>query len=310
VSGRNGRASGFATGAPPDVARLASDGLTLAYDGEPVVVDLSLVIPDGKISAIVGPNACGKSTLLRGLARLLKPRRGAVYLDGRQISSYPTREVALRLGLLPQSPSAPDGLTVEDLVGRGRYPHQGWLRQWSAQDEQAVERALALTHLTELRRRPVDELSGGQRQRAWVALAVAQEAELMLLDEPTTFLDMAHEIEVLDLLHDLNRVSGRTVVLVIHDLNLAARYADQLIVMSKGRIKAQGPPSEVISEQLLRDVFGVECRVMRDPVVGTALVIPISRAERHGAAASLARGHPVGNQSDPEDASDKEEVLA
>jgi len=286
--------------APISQSRLSADALTLAYDGKPVVTDLSVEILDGRITAIVGPNACGKSTLLRGLARLMKPRGGAVYLDGRSISSYPTREVAVRLGLLPQSPAAPEGLTVEDLVGRGRYPHQGWLRQWSADDERAVERALTLTDLVELRHRPVDELSGGQRQRAWVALAVAQEAELMLLDEPTTFLDLAHEIEVLDLLHDLNRIEGRTIVLVIHDLNLAARYADQMIVMSQGQIRAIGGPSVVISEPLLRDVFGVECRVISDPITGSSLVIPISRSERNGAAADqTAAGVPASPQEVP-----------
>jgi iron complex transport system ATP-binding protein len=254
--------------------------LELAYDGHAVVSDLTLAIPEGRITALVGPNACGKSTLLRGMARLLKPRDGAVYLDGREIHRYPTRDVALRMGLLPQAPSAPEGLTVEDLVARGRFPHQSWLRQWSSEDEAAVERALRLTATTALRHRPVDELSGGQRQRAWIAMALAQETKLMLLDEPTTYLDLAHQIEVLDLLHDLNRREGRTIVIVVHDLNQAARYADHLVAMRDGRVRVVGRPADVVTEAMVRDVFGVESKVMPDPVSGTPLVIPLARNAR------------------------------
>ena len=262
------------------ISELRTERLTLAYDGTPIVSDLTLAIPDGRITALVGPNACGKSTLLRGLARMLRPRAGAVYLDGREIHRYPTREVALRLGLLPQAPSAPEGLTVEELVARGRYPHQTWFRQWSVEDEAAVERALALTGTEVLRDRPVDELSGGQRQRAWIAMALAQETELMLLDVPTTYLDLAHQIEVLDLLHELNEREGRTIVIVVHDLNQAARYADHLVAMRDGRIKVVGRPSDVVTEAMVRDVFGVDARVRDDPVTGTPLVLPRSRIER------------------------------
>jgi iron complex transport system ATP-binding protein len=259
---------------------LRAEALSLAYDGTRVIDDLSLVVPQGRITALVGPNACGKSTLLRGLARLLRPREGAVYLDGREIHRYPTREVALRLGLLPQAPTAPEGLTVEDLVARGRYPHQTWFRQWSAADEETVGRAMRLTGTDALRDRPVDELSGGQRQRAWIAMALAQETELMLLDEPTTFLDLAHQIEVLDLLHELNEREGRTIVIVLHDLNQAARYAATIVAMADGRIVAAGTPKEVVTESMVREVFGVECRVIPDPVTGTPLVVPRARTER------------------------------
>lgn len=254
--------------------------LTLAYDGTPIVSDLTLAVPHGKLTALVGPNACGKSTLLRGLARLLKPRAGAVYLDGREIHRYPTREVALRLGLLPQAPIAPEGLTVEDLVARGRFPHQSWFQQWSVADQAAVERALDLTGTDALRNRPVDELSGGQRQRVWIAMALAQETDLMLLDEPTTYLDLAHQIEVLDLLHELNERDGRTIVIVLHDLNQAARYADHLVAMRDGTIRVVGRPADVVTEALVREVFGVEARVIPDPVTGTPLVIPRARNER------------------------------
>jgi iron complex transport system ATP-binding protein len=262
--------------------RLRARGLRLAYDdGGDVVEDLSVDIPDGEITVIVGANACGKSTLLRALARLLAPKAGTVHLDGTDIHRLPTREVALRLGILPQQPIAPEGLTVADLVARGRAPHQRWFTQWSESDEQAVMAALEATATVDLAERPVDDLSGGQRQRAWIAMALAQGTPLMLLDEPTTFLDMAHQVEVLDLLDDLNRSEGRTIVLVLHDLNQACRYAHHLIAMRQGAIIAQGPPAAVVTEALVQDVFGLAVRVIDDPETGTPLIVPRARAVPH-----------------------------
>ncbi len=259
---------------------LRAEDLCLAYDAKVVVDGLSLAIPRGRITVIVGANACGKSTLLRGLARLLKPKAGTVHLDGESISRLPTREVATRLGILPQSPVAPEGLTVADLVARGRYPHQRWFRQWSADDEAAVAAALEATGTADLAARPVDELSGGQRQRAWIAMALAQGTPILLLDEPTTFLDLAHQVEVLDLLGELNATEGRTVVLVLHDLNQACRYAHHLVAMVDGAIVAQGAPTDVVSEELVGEVFGLECRVVPDPVAATPLVIPVGARHR------------------------------
>jgi iron complex transport system ATP-binding protein len=257
---------------------LRAERLTLGYDAKELVVhDLDLDIEEARITALVGPNGCGKSTLLRGLARLLKPRGGAVYLDGQAISRVPTKEVAKRLGLLPQSATVPDGVTVEDLVDRGRYPHRQLFMHWTPGDEEAVERALTLTDMQELRDRPVDELSGGQRQRAWIAMALAQETPIMLLDEPTTFLDLAHQVEVLELLRQLNEGEERTVVLVLHDLNHAARYADRIVALKDGRVFRQGEPSAVIDEELLQEVFGLECLILTDPLTGAPYCIPRTR---------------------------------
>jgi iron complex transport system ATP-binding protein len=264
---------------PAADGRLRALEVTLAYDGGPTVVDaLELTVPDNRVTCIVGPNACGKSTLLRALARLLRPTGGAVTLDGDVIHRRSTKEVARLLGLLPQSPTAPEGLTVEDLVGRGRFPHQRMFQAWSEADEQAVETALALTDTASLRHRPVDELSGGQRQRVWIAMALAQETPILLLDEPTTYLDVAHQLEVLDLLRELNEQQGRTVVMVLHDLNEAARYSDHLVAMHAGRIVAEGRPEDVVTPETVRAVFGIDCRVIDDPVTGTPLVVPIGRA--------------------------------
>ncbi|WP_432746612.1 ABC transporter ATP-binding protein [Streptomyces sp. JH002] len=256
---------------------LRTEELRLTYDRHEVVKGLSLDIPPGRITMIVGPNACGKSTLLRGLARLLTPASGSVLLDGASIHSRPTREVATTLGILPQTPVAPDGITVTDLVGRGRYPHQGWFRRWSEEDERAVAEALEATDVAELADRAVDELSGGQRQRVWIAMALAQGTDLLLLDEPTTYLDITHQVEVLDLLTDLNASAGTTVVVVLHDLNLACRYADHLVAMRDGRIVAEGPPAEVVTEQVVSDVFGLRCTLVDDPVSGTPLIVPMGR---------------------------------
>jgi iron complex transport system ATP-binding protein len=272
-----------------DHHRLAAERLRLAYDRLEVARNLSVSIPPGRITAIVGANACGKSTLLRALARLLKPKDGVVYLDGQSIQALSTREVATLLGILPQAPTAPDGITVADLVARGRYPHQRWFRQRSAADEDAIAAALVATSTLELAERPVDELSGGQRQRVWIAMTLAQETDILLLDEPTTFLDLAHQVEVLDLLTDLNTRHGRTIVLVLHDLNQACRYAHHLIAMRAGAIVAEGVPGDIVTAELVEQVFGVQCAIVADPVSRTPLVIPIGRHAGDGPVASISR---------------------
>jgi iron complex transport system ATP-binding protein len=264
-------------------APLRADGLCLGYDGTDIVRRLSLSIPEGRITVIVGANACGKSTLLRGLARLLKPREGSVLLDGQEIHRLGTRAVATRLGILPQQPVAPEGITVADLVARGRHPHQRWFRQWSVEDEAAVAGALAATGTSDLAGRSIDELSGGQRQRVWIALALAQGTPLLLLDEPTTFLDLAHQVDVLDLLARLNEEEGRTVVIVLHDLNMAARYAHHLVAMRAGRIVAQGDPADVVTPALVAEVFDLACQVVADPLTGTPLVLPLPARHRRPA---------------------------
>lgn len=258
-------------------ATLSARGLSLAYGDRPIVTDLDVELPAGKVTIIVGANACGKSTLLRGLARLLKPAAGVVHLNGTDIHKVPTRELARELGILPQTPTAPDGISVADLVGRGRSPHQGWFRQWTPDDDDAVAAALNVTGTAELAGRSIDELSGGQRQRVWIAMALAQETEVLLLDEPTTYLDLAHQVEVLDVVSELNARRGITVAIVLHDLNLAARYADHLIAMKSGAVVAQGPPATVLTAALVQDVFGLESVVVPDPVVGTPMVVPIGR---------------------------------
>ncbi|MGN6273600.1 MAG: ABC transporter ATP-binding protein [Protaetiibacter sp.] len=255
--------------------RLAASAVTLAYGDRTVVESLDLDIAPGRITAIVGANGCGKSTLLRALARLMAPRQGRILLDDEPIGSRASKQVARVVGLLPQSPIAPEGITVADLVGRGRHPHQRLLARWNAEDYAAVADALEATNTSELAERSVDELSGGQRQRVWVAMALAQQTDILLLDEPTTFLDVAHQIEVLDLLAELGRTRGTTIVMVLHDLNLAARYADELVAMREGRIVASGPPSHVLDAELVERVFGIRSHVMVDPVSGSPLVIPI-----------------------------------
>ncbi|MGW8728595.1 ABC transporter ATP-binding protein [Streptomyces sp. NPDC055808] len=259
-----------------DVPRLAARGVTVGYGDRTVIDALDVTIPPGVVTTIIGPNGCGKSTLLRTLTRLLKPTRGSVVLDGEDIVRLKTRDVAKKLGLLPQSPVAPEGLTVADLVARGRHPHQSWLRQWSSDDVSVVERALDLTGISDLADRPVDSLSGGQRQRAWISMTLAQGTDLLLLDEPTTYLDLAHAIDVLDLVDDLHE-SGCTVVMVLHDLNLATRYSDNLIVMKAGAVLAQGHPRDVVTPELLHEAFGLRARVIEDPVGDRPLIVPIGR---------------------------------
>ncbi|MDR2256835.1 MAG: ABC transporter ATP-binding protein [Arthrobacter sp.] len=266
------------TARPPEGSnRLSARAATLAYDGRTIASELSLEVPAGEFTVVVGPNACGKSTLLRALSRLHRPAAGSIVLDGEDIHSLDTKSVARRVGLLPQSAIAPERMVVRDLVARGRSPHQGLFRQWSEADHRAVQRALELTGTTELAARPVDELSGGQRQRVWLALVLAQDTETILLDEPTTFLDLAHQLDILGLCRRLRGQQGRTVVAVLHDLNQAARYGTHLVAMNEGRIVAAGPPSEVVTSELVREVFGVEALVTTDPVTGTPLVVPYER---------------------------------
>ena len=256
---------------------LIAQNLTLGYGDRTVIDALDLRLPAGRITAIVGPNACGKSTLLRSMSRLLAPRDGQVLLDGKSVHRMPAKELARTLGLLPQSPIAPEGITVTDLVGRGRQPHQGLFSRWSHADDVAVADALDATQTAALADRSVDELSGGQRQRVWIAMALAQQTDLLLLDEPTTFLDVSHQIEVLDLLTDLNRTRGTTIVMVLHDLNLAARYSDHLIAIADGTVHAEGDPSAVLTEDCVRTVFGIDSRVIPDPITGKPLMLPIGR---------------------------------
>jgi iron complex transport system ATP-binding protein len=283
---------------------LHTRGLSLAYDSRLVIEGLELTIETGKITALVGPNGCGKSTLLRGLARLLKPRGGAVYLNFRSIHAMSTKELARELGILPQGPRAPEGLTVYELVAQGRYPHQGFFNQWSVQDEAAARAALDFTRMNDLADRPLDTLSGGQRQRAWIAMTLAQETAILMLDEPTTFLDLAYQVEVLDLLHDLNQ-HGRTIIMVLHDLNQAGRYADQIVALREGAVVAQGTPQEVITAANVETVFGLAAQVIADPVTGTPMVVPIGRVQPSNGRSPAANarpsqpGHHPGNASDP-----------
>ncbi|WP_420111899.1 ABC transporter ATP-binding protein [Pseudactinotalea sp.] len=255
------------------MTRLQAHGLVVGYDDREVLHGLDVQIPDGAFTVIIGPNACGKSTLLKTLARLLSPSAGQVVLDGQSIHQQRTKDVARVLGLLPQSPLAPDGITVAELVARGRSPHQNLISRWSHEDEAAVDAALASTGVEDLRDREVDALSGGQRQRVWIALVLAQQTPLLLLDEPTTFLDIAHQVEVLDLVAGL-RNDGQTVVAVLHDINHAIRYADHLIAMRDGHIVAEGAPERIVTAPMIEEVFGLRCRVVPDPDVGVPVVLP------------------------------------
>jgi iron-siderophore transport system ATP-binding protein len=260
-----------------ETRRLEVDELQLGYRDRVVIESLSLIVPPGRVTAIVGPNACGKSTLLRALTRLLAPRHGRVMLDGQEIHRMRAKQLARQLGLLPQSPIAPEGITVGDLVGRGRHPHQSIFSRWTPEDDRAVAAALQATQTAELVDRPVDELSGGQRQRVWIAMALAQQTDVLLLDEPTTFLDVSHQIDVLDLLTDLNRSRGTTIVMVLHDLNVAARYSDHLIAMVAGRLHAAGSPHEVLTSETVRAVFGLDSEIITDPTSGKPIMLPIGR---------------------------------
>ncbi|MFI0240664.1 ABC transporter ATP-binding protein [Streptomyces sp. NPDC016845] len=263
--------------------RLIADDVTLGYDQRVIAEKLSVEIPDHSFTVIVGPNACGKSTLLRALSRMLKPSAGRVLLDGGVIQSMPAKKVAKTLGLLPQSSVAPDGITVGDLVARGRYPHQGLLRQWSPEDEKVVRESMESTGVAELADRYVDELSGGQRQRVWIAMALAQQTPLLLLDEPTTYLDIQHQIDVLDLCAELHEEQGRTLVAVLHDLNHAARYATHLIALRGGEVIAEGAPKDIVTADLVERLFGMKCQVIDDPETGTPLVVPAARKARRPA---------------------------
>lgn len=256
---------------------LEARGVRLGYGDRIIVDDLDLIVPGGRITAIVGANACGKSTLLKSMARLLTPRAGSVLLDGKDIHRLPTKQVARDLGLLPQSPIAPEGIAVSDLVSRGRTPHHGPLARWTRADDEAIAAALEATDTAAIADRSVDELSGGQRQRVWIAMALAQQTDVLLLDEPTTFLDVSHQIDVLDLLTDLNRDRGTTIVMVLHDLNLAARYADHLVAMAGGHLYGAGDPGEVLTAETVRAVFGLDSRIIPDPLTGRPLVLPIGR---------------------------------
>ncbi|MEH7112610.1 ABC transporter ATP-binding protein [Neobacillus niacini] len=264
--------------------------LTLSYGEASIIDELDLKIPQGEITVFIGANGCGKSTLLRSIARLLKPKSGVVILEGEAIAKLSTKEVAKKMAILPQSPAAPEGLTVLQLVKQGRYPHQSWLKQWSEEDERKVNDALKATRLEDLKERSVDSLSGGQRQRAWIAMTLAQDSDIILLDEPTTYLDMAHQIEILDLLFELNEKKNRTVVMVLHDLNLACRYAHNIVALKDKKVYAQGKPEYVINCSLVKNVFGMDCEVTIDPLFGTPLCIPYGKGRRILQKAAVSNG--------------------
>ena len=264
-----------------DSTALHVKDVSVGYGERTVLDTLNVDIKRGTVTSIVGPNGCGKSTLLRTMSRLLNPTKGEIVLDGKSIHDIPTRKLATQLGLLPQTPIAPDGIVVADLVGRGRTPHQGILGRWSQQDYDIVAEALETTGISDLAERSIDELSGGQRQRVWIAMALAQRTETLLLDEPTTYLDVKHQLDVLDLLTELNRDRGTTIVMVLHDLNLAARYSDELVAVSGGKVFAHGHPREVITKENVKSVFGIDSVIITDPVSDQPAVMPIGRHLRN-----------------------------
>ena len=272
---------------------LQSQKLSLGYGDKTIIDNIDLDIPEGKITTLIGANGCGKSTLLRSMARLLKPKSGCVLLDGREVFTSSTREIAKRLAILPQGPVAPEGMSVLQLVRQGRYPHQSWLRQWSEEDERCVIEALAATSMSEFAERPVDSLSGGQRQRAWIAMTLAQDTPVILLDEPTTYLDMSHQIDILDLLFDLNRNSGRTVVMVLHDMNLACRYSDNIVAVKDGEIYASGAPETVMTAELVEQVFRLDSRIIPCPMFGSPTCVPVGKGRRVTPPLHLVESAPV-----------------
>ena len=254
-----------------------AEQIVAGYDNKTVIQGVSLVIPSNKISVIIGANACGKSTLLKTMARLIKPTSGKITLDGKSINKIPSKQLARVLGLLPQSPIVPEGISVADLVGRGRFPHQSLLSGWTKKDYEAVAEAMRIMNITELANHDIDELSGGQRQRVWIAMALAQQTDILFLDEPTTFLDITYQVEILDLLTDLNRKHGTTIVMVLHDINLSARYADYIFALRKGELIVEGEPSKVITSTLVKDIFGLDCIVIKDPISGSPFTVPKGR---------------------------------
>ncbi len=254
-----------------------AEHIVAGYDHKTIIQGLSLVIPSNKISVIIGANACGKSTLLKTLARLIKPTSGNITLDGKPIHKIPAKQLARVVGLLPQSPIVPEGISVADLVGRGRFPHQSLFSGWTKKDVEAVAEAMDIMNITELANRNIDELSGGQRQRVWIAMALAQQTDILFLDEPTTFLDITYQVEILDLLTDLNRKYGTTIVMVLHDINLSARYADHIFALQQGKLMSEGTPSEVITSTLIKNIFGLDCKVIQDPISGSPFMVPIGR---------------------------------
>lgn len=254
-----------------------AEQIVAGYDNKPVIQEVSLVIPSNKISVIIGSNGCGKSTLLKTLAKLIKPTSGKITLDGKAIGKIPPKQLARVIGLLPQSPIVPEGISVADLVGRGRFPHQSLLSGWTKKDSEAVAEAMRIMDITEFANHNIDELSGGQRQRVWIAMALAQQTDILFLDEPTTFLDITYQVEILDLLTDLNRKHGTTIVMVLHDINLSARYADHIFALHNGKLVAEGEPSKVITGTLVKDIFGLDCTVIKDPIAGSPMVVPKGR---------------------------------